>query len=165
MRTCRTATASVTAEPGLGLAVLVADCVPILAGDPAAGRDRRRARRAAGRGGRHRRCGCSSRWPPLGAAAGGITVVLGPAICGRCYEVPASMRDEVDAGVARARRAPPIGAHPGFDLRAGLARQLRAAGVAEVVIDPRCTYTDPGLFSHRRSAPTGRFAGLIWLPS
>jgi copper oxidase (laccase) domain-containing protein len=53
---------------------------------------------------------------------------------------------------------------PGLDLRAGLAGQLRGAGVAQVVIDPRCTYTDPGLFSHRRNAPTGRFAGLIWMP-
>jgi len=32
-----------------------------------------------------------------------------------------------------------------------------------VAIDPRCTYTDPELFSHRRGAPTGRFAGLIWM--
>ena len=34
----------------------------------------------------------------------------------------------------------------------------------EVILDNRCTYTDPDLFSHRRGAPTGRQAGLIWRP-
>ena len=91
-------------------------------------------------------------------------MLLGPAICGRCYEVPAEMRDEVDAALPGSASTTARGT-PGLDLRAGLARQLRAAGVAEVVVDPRCTFTDPDLFSHRRGAPTGRFAGLIWMPA
>jgi copper oxidase (laccase) domain-containing protein len=72
------------------------------------------------------------------------------------------MRDEVafalpgSASITRTGR-------PGLDLRAGLVRRLRAAGVAGVVVDPRCTFEDPQLFSHRRGAPTGRQAGLIWL--
>jgi len=51
---------------------------------------------------------------------------------------------------------------PGLDLRAGLRRQLTALGVRRVEVDTRCTHTDPELFSHRRGAPTGRQAGLIW---
>jgi len=44
-----------------------------------------------------------------------------------------------------------------------LVRKLRAAGVGTVVHDPRCTYEDPQLFSHRRDGVTGRQAGLVWL--
>jgi YfiH family protein len=152
----------VTAEPGVGLAVLVADCVPILAGDPAAGviAAVHAGRRGAADGIALRML---ERMAGLGAAPGGITVVLGPAICGACYEVPLSMRDEVAEQLPGSASTTDRGT-PGLDLRAGIARQLRAAGVAEVVIDPRCTFTDAGLYSHRRSAPTGRFAGLIWMP-
>jgi copper oxidase (laccase) domain-containing protein len=35
--------------------------------------------------------------------------------------------------------------------------------VTAVVEDPRCTIEDTSLFSHRRSAPTGRFASVVWL--
>ncbi|OOL27071.1 laccase, partial [Rhodococcus rhodochrous] len=52
---------------------------------------------------------------------------------------------------------------PGLDLRAGLRRQLLAHGVVAVAEDPRCTIEDPTLFSHRRQAPTGRLAAVIWL--
>ena len=30
-------------------------------------------------------------------------------------------------------------------------------------IDPRCTVDDRRLFSHRRDAPTGRLASLVWM--
>jgi len=98
-----------------------------------------------------------------GAAVENIEVWLGPAICGACYEVPAGMRDEVDDALPGAACRTDRGT-PGLDLRAGLARQFREAGVATVLVDPRCTCGDPQLFSHRRGAPTGRLAGLIWLP-
>jgi YfiH family protein len=153
---------TVTTESGLALAVLVADCVPILAGDPVAGviAAVHAGRRGAADGIAERML---ERMTASGAKPGGITVVLGPAICGACYEVPASMRDEVSRALPGSASTTDRGT-PGLDLRAGLAAQLRAAGVAEVVIDPRCTYTESGLFSHRRNAPTGRFAGLIWMP-
>jgi copper oxidase (laccase) domain-containing protein len=48
-------------------------------------------------------------------------------------------------------------------LKAGIARQLRDAGVTAVEIDPRCTAADPALFSHRRDNPTGRLASLVWM--
>jgi copper oxidase (laccase) domain-containing protein len=72
------------------------------------------------------------------------------------------MRDEVEADLPGSASVTDRGT-PGLDLRAGLARQLRENGVAAVVVDPRCTYSDPDLFSHRRGAPTGRLAGLVWL--
>ena len=49
----------------------------------------------------------------------------------RCYEVPAAMRDEVEAALPGSASTTDRGT-PGLDLRAGLAAQLRAAGVAEV---------------------------------
>ena len=152
----------VTAAAGLGLAVLVADCVPILAGDPVAGVI------AAVHAGRRGAAGgialrALEQMITTGASPGTTHVLLGPAICGGCYEVPAQLRDEVEAALPGSACTTDRGS-PGLDLRAGLARQLRAAGVGSVVIDSRCTYTDPDLFSHRRGAPTGRFAGLVWMP-
>lgn len=151
--------AMVTATPGLGLAVLVADCVPVIARDGRAG-----VIGVAHAG----RLGAAAGIVPalidamveLGARFVDLEIVLGPAICGRCYEVPAAMRDEVDAQLPGSA-CETIDGTPGLDLRAGLARQLRALGVGIVEIDKRCTREDPDLFSHRGSAPTGRFAGVI----
>lgn len=153
----------VTSATGLGLAVLVADCVPVLVGDPVAGVI---AAVHAGRRGAADGIGLRvlEQLIALGASTDTTSVVLGPAICGACYEVPAQMRDEVAAALPGSASTTDRGT-PGLDLRAGLARQLRAAGVGTVLIDPRCTATNPSLFSHRASAPTGRFAGLIWMPS
>ena len=152
----------VTASTGLALGVLVADCVPVLAGDPVAG-----VIAAVHAGRRGAAGGIAMRMlaamVDVGASASSVEVLLGPAICGRCYEVPGQMRDQVDAALPGSACRTDRGT-PGLDLRAGLARQLRSAGVTGVAIDPRCTFTDPELFSHRRGAPTGRFAGLIWMP-
>lgn len=52
---------------------------------------------------------------------------------------------------------------PGLDLRAGIARQLTTLGVTAIDVDPRCTVADVNLFSHRRGAPTGRLASLVWM--
>lgn len=150
-----------TTTPGLGLAVLVADCIPILAADPAAGVI------AAVHAGRRGAAGgialrTLTAMTAAGASADRVEIWLGPAICGACYEVPPQLRDEVEAELPGSAAITSSGT-PGLDLRSGVARQLRAAGVAGVHIDNRCTRTDPALFSHRRGAPTGRLAGLIWM--
>ncbi|GAA1301186.1 peptidoglycan editing factor PgeF [Pseudonocardia xinjiangensis] len=153
--------AAVTALPGVGLAVLAADCVPLLLADPVAG-----VVGAAHAG----RVGAPAGVLPatvaamvaLGARVEALEVLLGPAVCGACYEVPAAMRAEVDArlpgSAVRTRRGT-----PGLDLRAGLYHQLTALGVARVGGDPRCTLEERDLYSHRGSAPTGRQAAVIWL--
>jgi copper oxidase (laccase) domain-containing protein len=48
-------------------------------------------------------------------------------------------------------------------VREGLRRQLVAAGVAAVAVDPACTAEDPRFYSYRRDGVTGRFAGVVWL--
>jgi copper oxidase (laccase) domain-containing protein len=81
-------------------------------------------------------------------------------VCGKCYEVPAAMRDEV-AAVAPAAIATTRAGRPALDLRAGLVQQLHALGVGQVMVDPTCTFESAVHFSHRRDQRTGRQAGLI----
>jgi hypothetical protein len=153
--------ALVTATPGLVLGVLAADCVPVLITDPVAGVV---AAVHAGREGLRRGVlpATLSAMASLGARARHVTALLGPAVCGACYEVPQEMQAEV-AAVAPAAAVPTRRGTAGLDLRAGLAEVLGRAGVTEVVHDPRCTVEDPQLFSHRRDGVTGRQAGLVWL--
>jgi YfiH family protein len=153
--------ALVTAVPGLVLCVLVADCVPVLLADPVAGVV---AAVHAGREGFRQGVvpAALSAMASLGARARHVTALLGPAVCGECYEVPAQMRDDV-ARIAPSAAVATRAGTPGLDLRAGVAEVLSKAGIPEVVQDPRCTVEDPLLFSHRRDGVTGRQAGLIWL--
>jgi len=153
--------ALVTATPGVAVAVLVADCVPVLLGDPEAGVV---AAVHAGRvGARVGVVPATVRaMGELGAEPGRIEVLLGPAICGECYEVPAEMAKDVEqhlpGSLSKTRKGT-----PGLDLRAGLWRQLADAGVGKIGVDPRCTFEEPSLFSYRRDGSTGRIAGVTWI--
>ena len=153
--------ALVTSTPRLALAVVTADCVPVLMADAHVGVA---AAVHAGRVGAQR--GVVTRAVEamlgLGAQVGDISALLGPAVSGRNYEVPAAMADEVEAALPGSRTTTAAGT-PGLDLRAGIACQLRDLGVTSIDVDPRCTVADPTLFSHRRRAPTGRLASLIWM--
>ncbi|QIS19090.1 peptidoglycan editing factor PgeF [Nocardia terpenica] len=155
--------ALVTTVPGLALVVLTADCVPILLSDDEAGVI---AAVHAGRVGA--RIGIVPRvleaMLSLGARPERIGAFLGPAASGRRYEVPAAMRADVEAHLPGSATTTAQGT-PALDLRAGIRRQLEAAGVGAVAVDPRCTIEDATLFSHRRGAPTGRLAGVIWMES
>jgi purine-nucleoside/S-methyl-5'-thioadenosine phosphorylase / adenosine deaminase len=153
--------ASFTSVPGLALGVLCADCPAVLLADPAAG-----LIGAAHSG----RTGTAFGVVPAlvramtgaGADPARMRAVIGPAICGACYEVPEQMRNAVAAVVPGSACVTRAGT-PGLDLRAGLAAQLAAEGVRRVQTDARCTAEDPGLYSYRRDGRTGRFAGLVWL--
>jgi purine-nucleoside/S-methyl-5'-thioadenosine phosphorylase / adenosine deaminase len=153
--------ALVTKTARLALAVVSADCVPVLLADARAGVV---AAAHAGRVGAQR--GVVARaveaMVALGAQAADISALLGPAVSGRNYEVPAEMADEVEAALPGSRTTTAAGT-PGLDLRAGIACQLRDLGVTAIDIDPRCTVADSRLFSHRRDAPTGRLASLVWM--
>jgi polyphenol oxidase len=153
--------ALVTTTPRLALAVVSADCVPVLMGDVRAGVV---AAVHAGRVGAQN--GVVARTVEamlrLGAQAGDISALLGPAVSGRNYEVPEEMAAAVEAALPGSRTTTSRGT-PGLDLRAGIARQLTALGVTAIDIDSRCTVDDRNLFSHRRDAPTGRLASLVWM--
>lgn len=153
--------ALVTATPGLALAVVSADCVPVLMSDARAG-----VIGAAHAGRVGAADGVVLRMLEAMLAAGAhiadLTVLLGPAVSGPNYEVPAEMAADVEARLPGSHTTTAAGT-PALDLRAGIARQLIDAGVTAIDIDPRCTVDDPALFSHRRQAPTGRLASLVWM--
>lgn len=153
--------ALVTATPGIALATLSADCVSLLLSDDEAGVI---AAAHAGRVGA--RIGIVPRvleaMVRQGARIDRIGVLLGPAASGRQYEVPAAMQADVESQLPGSATRTAKGT-PGLDLRAGIRRQLLAAGVAGVAEDPRCTIEDQSLFSHRRSGSTGRQAAVIWM--
>lgn len=153
--------ALVTTMPRLAMVVVTADCVPVLMADSRAGVI---AAVHAGRVGAQN--GVVARTLEVMLAAGAhaedISVLLGPAVSGLHYEVPAVMAEEVEAALPGSRTRTSDGT-PGLDLRAGIARQLTELGVGAIDVDPRCTVADPKLFSHRRDGRTGRLASLVWL--
>lgn len=154
--------ALVTRRRGLALAVLVADCVPVLLSDHHNGVV---AAVHAGRMGA--RNGIVARtveqMVELGAEAPRIHALMGPAASGARYEVPKEMADDVEAKLPGSRTTTTWGTW-GLDVRAGLIRQLLSLGVTAVDSDPRCTIADEEFFSHRREGTTGRQGGLVWLP-
>lgn len=134
----------VTATVGTLLAVTVADCVPVSVVDPG-----RRSVALLHAGWRGAAAGILERGievlrERMGSRPGDLLVHLGPAICGRCYEVG----PEVFGGLG----LPEPGAAAPVDLRAALAHRAVAAGVGagSVSVSAHCTLCgDPGLFSHR----------------
>ncbi|HTM83930.1 MAG TPA: peptidoglycan editing factor PgeF [Mycobacterium sp.] len=153
--------ALVTTTPRLALAVVTADCVPVLLADARAGVV---AAVHAGRVGAQRGVvpDTVAAMVAAGAQRQHISAFLGPAVSGTYYEVPAAMADEVEAALPGSRTTTAVGT-PGLDLRAGIAAQLRRLGVSAIDQDRRCTVADVTLFSHRRDAPTGRLASLVWI--
>lgn len=153
--------ALVSTTRGLALAVVTADCVPVLLADARAG-----VIGAAHAGRVGAQLGIVPRTVEemvrVGASVADISVLLGPAVSGRNYEVPAEMAAEVEAVLPGSRCRTAKGT-PGLDIRSGLARQLSTLGVRSIDIDPRCTVEDTALFSHRRDKHTGRMASLVWM--
>ncbi|MDT0301157.1 peptidoglycan editing factor PgeF [Streptomonospora wellingtoniae] len=152
--------AVVSDRPDLVLAALAADCLLVLAADAEAG-----VVGAAHSGRLGTQAGVApamiARMALLGADPARIAAVLGPAICGRCYEVGPQVQAEMARRVPEAASRTREGTE-GIDMRAAVTAQLRAADVGHITSDDRCTLESPELFSHRGGAPTGRFAGFVW---
>ncbi len=158
-------TADAMVSVDAALAVLVADCVPVvLLGERAGGAPVLAVAHAG-------RLGVAAMVVPKTVAAmrecGAVRIRawLGPSVCGNCYEVPAQLRDEV-AAVEPAAYATTSWGTPALDLPAGVIAQLAEDGVpAELVRG--CTMEQPTLFSHRRDTarkrPQGRCAGVIYV--
>ncbi len=157
------ADASFTDVPGLGLGVLVADCAPVLLADPEA-----RIVGVAHAGREGMAAGVVTELLSAMSAAGAdparMHAVIGPHICGGCYEVPPELRDRIAGKVPESGCVTRKGT-AGVDVGAGVEAQLARAGVAAVASDPQCTAETPSLYSYRRDGRTGRLAGLIWLAS
>jgi len=152
--------ALVTATPGLGLAVLAADCLPVLLADVSAGVV------AAAHAGRQGLLAgvlqaTLAAMQDLGATPEGTTAVIGPAACGACYEVPPEMADDAERRVPGSRGTTRQGT-ASVDLTAGATAVLHAAGVRAVTAVGGCTLEQPERwFSYRRDRTTGRHGGLV----
>ncbi|UJV44235.1 MULTISPECIES: peptidoglycan editing factor PgeF [unclassified Streptomyces] len=153
--------AIVTTRRGLALAVLTADCVPVLLADPVAGVV---AAVHAGRPGMIAGVvpAAVRTMAGLGADPARIVARTGPAVCGRCYEVPEAMRAEV-ATVEPAAYAETSWGTPSVDVCAGVHAQLERLGVRDREQSPVCTLESSDHFSYRRDRATGRLAGYVWL--
>ena len=156
-----------TRTPGLGLAVALADCVPVTLVHAD-----QRAVALLHAGWRGTAAGIVARgveafkWR-LGAKASELRAHLGPAICGHCYEVGPEVHQAL-------RGETPPAALP-IDIRAILRGQLLEAGVAseKVTVSTHCTRCEPGdgdrdfgFYSHRAGA-VGRqiaLAGIVQGP-
>jgi YfiH family protein len=147
----------VTTVPGIALVMMGADCLPVLlAGDGVGGAAH------VGRGGLVK--GVLAEVVRVMRAEGAteVTAVIGPGICGGCYEVPPSMAGEVEKAVPGTRCETRAGT-TGLDLTAGATAQLAALGVASTAVGG-CTLEQPELFfSYRRDGVTGRHGGAVWL--
>jgi purine-nucleoside/S-methyl-5'-thioadenosine phosphorylase / adenosine deaminase len=152
--------ALVTRAEEVTLLVRAADCVPVLLADPDTGVV---AAVHAGRTGVARGVVPAAIRAMRDLGAGRVRAWVGPHVCGRCYEVPAALRDQVAAAVP-ATRAQTSWGTPALDLGAGVGAQLTQAGLgaADVVTVARCTREDLDLYSHRRDgAGSGRLGGLV----
>ncbi len=164
------ADALVTAAPGLALAVLTADCQPVLFADREAG-----VVAAAHAGWKGALDGVLEAtldaMEALGASRSDTVAVIGPSISQRAYEVGPEFLDRfLDADPESARFfANGEGDRMLFDLPGYGLMRLRAAGVGEALWTRHCTYSDPMRFYsyrrsvHAREADYGRLISAIRL--
>ena len=149
-----TADALITGIPGISLAVMTADCIPLLLHS--------RESVAAvhvGRKGLVNDVAIKTVELMREMGATDISAILGPSICGTCYEVSEEVFNEV------------IHLHPlaasrtvkntlSLDLPRALSAALTGVGVS-VERSEECTVEDLDYFSYRRDGVTGRQVGVI----
>lgn len=164
------ADALVTATPGVLLAVLTADCQPVLFSDPEA-----RVVGAAHAGWRGAVDGVLEAtidaMEALGARRSQITAVIGPTISQPAYEVGPEFFDRFRAEDAASTRyfANGEGDRLLFDLPGYGLHRLRSAGVKQAEWTGHCTYRDPTRFysfrrtTHAAEADYGRLISTIRL--
>ena len=161
------ADALVTATPGVGLAVMVGDCVPLVLYDPAA--HVVAAVHAGWRGTVARVTDAAlAAMASLGTRAGDVVVALGPAIAADRYQVGDEVADatrDCFAGRVDGIVRPDGAGRWTLDLTAANRRLLVEAGVDPANIEVSPTGTGPGtpFFSDRTARPCGRFAALARL--
>lgn len=147
----------VTATPGVGLAILTADCQPVLFADPVA-----QVIGAAHAGWRGAQGGVLEAtvdaMVALGAKRANIAATIGPTISQKAYEVGPEFFETFTDDDPFTQRffAQGQGDRMLFDLPAYGLHRLRAAGVGQAQWTRHCTYSDPErFFSYRRTTHAG----------
>jgi len=139
---------------GVACAVTVADCVPVFIAHP----DGTVALLHAGWRGAAARLVTKGieRLAALGFGPGELKLHLGPAICGRCYEVGPEVFEQLTGWKTIRRRH--------VDLRALLAEQAKEQGVRQITASPHCTRCDNDRFFSHRAGDTERQVAVIIAP-
>lgn len=151
-----TADALVTQSAGIGLAVMVADCIPLLLAN-----SKTVAAVHVGRKGLMNNVALAAIKEMRSRDASEIRAVVGPSICGQCYEVSQDIYEEVTKTFPLAASKTQDGG-VSLDLSRALIDQLQTIGV-RVIDEGRCTVEESNLYSHRRDGVTGRQVGVVWL--
>jgi YfiH family protein len=141
----------VSTDRGTAMAVSIADCVPVFVVHPSGAAALLHAgwRGTAGRIVEQGIAALAHR----GVPAAELRVHLGPAICGRCYEVSPDVYERLTGS----RPSEPAV----VDLRALIAGQARTAGVRHISISPACTRCDNDRFYSHRAGDEGRQLGVL----
>jgi YfiH family protein len=152
------ADAAVTATPGLPLAVVSADCVPVALAT-------RTAVAAVHAGWRGLAAGVLERAVTAvrgGGDGGDVVAAVGPCI-GPChYAFGAEARDDLARRFGGSVAARTVDGEPAVDLRALTSVVLARAGVTDVDLSLcSCTFELDRWFSHRRDGVAGRQATIV----
>jgi YfiH family protein len=157
-----TADAAATATPGTVLAILTADCLPVVF----AARDGSEIA-VAHAGWRGLAAGVlEATVAAMESQAHELIAWMGPAAGPDAYEIGQEVFDafvsrDARAGIAFAATRP---GHWNVDLSALAKLRLADVGIVDVHGGGLCTMSDPGrFFSHRRDQRTGRMAPLAWI--
>ena len=151
-----TADALLTQSVGIGMAVMVADCIPLLMAS-----SKTVAAVHVGRKGLMNRGALAAIKEMRSRDTSEITAVVGPSICGQCYEVSQDIYEDVSKTFPLAASKTRDGGLA-LNLSRALIDQLQSLGV-QVVDEGRCTVEEKNLYSYRRDGVTGRQVGVVWL--
>lgn len=149
------ADAAFTRVKGIALAVMVADCVPILFTSNQVVGVAHVGRRGLVNGVIAQVAAALRHISPTN-----LTAYIGPHICPSCYEISPDLANEISQKfpevIAQSRRGT-----PSIDMRSSIIRQLQIEEIEPNDLS-HCTYEDENLFSYRRDQKTGRNAGIVW---
>jgi YfiH family protein len=151
LRAAEEADGHIAAEKGIALTVGIADCVPVFMAHPSGvvallhsgwrGTAAKITTEALGALARY------------GLPPDEVAIHLGPAICGRCYEVSAEVREQLTGQPAT--RAGNV------DLRSLIAADATEMGVQKITVSSSCTSCDNDRFFSHRAGDKGRQIGVI----
>lgn len=142
-----------TTVPGTALAITTADCTPVFIMHP---RGAVMALHAGWRGaaGGILEAGLA-KLRNLGFPEQECHVYLGPAICGKCYEVGPETYEAVTGQHVTGKQY--------LDVRANLAARAHRLGVTQITIDKACTRCNAERFFSHRGGDAGRQLSIVWL--
>jgi YfiH family protein len=140
---------------GFAAAVMIADCVPVFIAHPSGVVSLLHAgwRGTAGK----ITPKAIDRLKALGLDPADLRIHLGPAICGRCYEVSPDVFEQLTGWQTIRNR--------NVDLRALLAEQAKESGVKQITASPYCTKCDNDRFFSHRAGDKERQISVLISPS